>query len=110
MSDGSYLKTALIEIDPLMIAMARRRPIFCSEADFQHELAMEIRRLNPYQKIRLEYPLGDGLRGAVDVLLQGERPFVLELRYLCMQLVVDIEGERLALRQQSAHDIRRHDV
>lgn len=100
----------MIEIDPLMSEMARRRPVFCSEADFQHELAIEIRRLNPHQKIRLEYPLGNGQRGAIDVLLQGERPFALELKYLCKGLVIDIEGETFTLRQQSAHDIRRHDV
>ena len=70
----------MIEIDPLMSEMARRRPVFCSEADFQHELAREIRRLNPHQKIRLKYPLGNGQRGTIDVPLQGERPFALELK------------------------------
>src|SRR3546814_4424033 len=93
-----------------MSEMARRRPVFCSEADFQHELAIEIRRLNPHQKIRLEYPLGNVQCGAIDVLLQGERPFALELKYLCMGLVIDVEGETFTLRLQSAHDIRRHDV
>src|SRR3546814_19485329 len=43
-------------------------------------------------------------------LLQGERPFALELKYLCKGLVIDVEGETFTLRQQSAHDIRRHDV
>src|SRR3546814_5901991 len=93
-----------------MSEMARRRPVFCSEADFQHELAIEIRRLNPHQKIRLEYPLGNGQRGAIAVLLQGERPFALELNYLCKGLVIDVEGETFTLRQQSAHDIRSHEV
>jgi hypothetical protein len=100
----------LLEIDPLMTDMARRRPIFCSEADFQHELAMEIRSRDPGQKMRLEYPLGNEQRGAIDLLLQGERPFALELKYLCKAFVADVDGERFALRQQSAHDIRRHDV
>src|SRR3546814_8796385 len=43
-------------------------------------------------------------------ILQGERPFALELKYLCKGLVIDVEGETFTLRQQSAHDIRRHDV
>lgn len=103
-------KRAMIEIDTLMSGMAHRRPIFCSEADFQHELAMEIRRLDPGCKIRLEYPLGEALRGAADILLQGEQPFALELEYLCKGLTVVHEWERFTLRQQSAHDIRRHDV
>src|SRR3546814_12238781 len=93
-----------------MSERARRRPVFCSEADFQHELAIEIRRLNPHQKIRLEYPLGNGQRGAIDVLLQGERTFALELRYLCKGLVIYVDGETFTLSQTSAHDIRRNSV
>lgn len=100
----------MLKIDPLLSSMAKRRPIFCSEADFQHEMAMEIRASAPNQKIRLEYPLGAGQRGAIDLLLQGEQPFALELKYLCKGLLADVDGERFILRQQSAHDIRRHDV
>lgn len=104
------MELTLIEIDQIMSEMARRRPVFCSEADLQHELAMELRLRQPHKQIRLEYPLGGDLRGAIDVLLLGERPFALELKYLCKGLVVEVNGERFTLRQQSAHDIRRHDV
>jgi len=100
----------LLDIDSVLSAMAQRRPVFCSEADFQHELAMELRTQDPSLRIRLEYPLGGDLRGAVDILLGGEPPVALELKYLCKALSVDIAGERFTLRQQSAHDIRRHDV
>ena len=100
----------MIEIDQIMSDMARRRPVFCSEADLQHEFAMELRLRRPHQQIRLEYPLGGALRGAIDVLLLGERPFALELKYLCKGLVAEVGAEQFTLRQQSAHDIRRHDV
>ena len=59
----------MVEIDRVMSDMAGRRPVFCSEADFQHELAMELRMRQPDQQIRLEYPLGGDLRGAIDVNL-----------------------------------------
>jgi hypothetical protein len=104
------MEPTLIEIDQIMSDMARRRPIFCSEADLQHEIALELRLRQPRQQIRLEYPLGGDLRGAIDVFLPGERPFALELKYLCKGLVAELDGERFTLRQQSAHDIRRHDV
>lgn len=100
----------MVEIDRVMCEMASRRPVFCSEADFQHELAMELRARDPHQQIRLEYPLGNDLRGAIDLLLLGKRRFALELKYLCKGFVADVNGERFTLRQQSAHDIRRHDV
>jgi len=104
------VELTLIEIDQIMSNMARRRPVFCSEADLQHELAMELRLRKPDQQVRLEYPLGGDLRGAIDVLLLGERPLALELKYLCKGLVAEVNGEQFTLRQQSAHDIRRHDV
>jgi hypothetical protein len=61
----------LIEIDTVMARLAQRRPLFCSEADFQHELAYDLRRSDPDVNVRLEYPLGAGLRGAIDILLFG---------------------------------------
>ena len=40
-----------------MQALAQRRAIFHSEADFQHAFAWEIRRLLPESDIRLELPV-----------------------------------------------------
>ncbi|WP_287004162.1 hypothetical protein [Sphingobium sp.] len=100
----------MIEIDQIMSDMAMRRPVFCSEADLQHELAMELSLREPHRQIRSEYPLGGDLRGAIDVLLLGDRPFALELKYLCKGFAAEVNGDKFTLRQQSAHDIRRHEV
>lgn len=54
-----------------MSGIAERQPMFCSEADFHHEFAMAIRASAPNLKIGLEYPLGDGHRGAIDRFAAG---------------------------------------
>ncbi len=100
----------MIVIDDVMACLAMRRPLFCSEADFQHELAYELRRSDPDLNIRLEHPLEQGTRGAIDILVIGERQFALELKYLCKKLTAQIGDEEIHLRQQGAHDIRRYDV
>jgi len=45
----------LIEIDAVMSRLAERRSMFCSEADFQHELAYETRRDDPGLDVRPEH-------------------------------------------------------
>ena len=47
----------MIVIEDLLAKLARRRPVFCSEADFQHELAYEIQKSDPSLNVRLEWPL-----------------------------------------------------
>ena len=44
----------MLNIESLMTSLSTTRPIFHSEADFQHALAWEIREQNPTAKIRLE--------------------------------------------------------
>jgi hypothetical protein len=101
----------MVIIEPLMSRLAVRRPIFHSEADFQHELAIELRAMDPDLQLRLEYPFGHGARARLDVLLlKGDARFGLELKYLCRSTDVIVGGERFQLRHQSAHDIRRYDV
>lgn len=101
----------MITIEPLMSRLALRRPIFHSEADFQHEIAIEIRALDPDVQLRLEYPFGLGTRASLDILLRkGKTQAGIELKYLCRSTNVVIEGEQFRLNQQSAHDVRRYDV
>jgi hypothetical protein len=97
-------------MESLMSSLAERRPIFCSEADFQHELAHKLRRWDQDLGVRLEYPLGTGSRGAIDLLVLGSVKFALELKYLCKGLTASVGNETFVLRNQGAHDIRRYDV
>ncbi len=50
----------MLNLEAAMHNLGGQRPIFHSEADFQHALAMQIFQENPSLKIRLEYrPLRD---------------------------------------------------
>ena len=91
--------------------LAARRPVFHSEADFQHALAWQIHADHPAADIRLETrPLPEeNLRLDLQVGLDGRRVAV-ECKYLVRELDIRVAGERFALRTQSAHDIRRYDT
>lgn len=100
----------MIDVDRLMKSLAARRPVFCSEADFQNELAYEIRRTDPALEVRLEWPLAAPARGAIDLVAIGESKFALELKYLCKSFATELDGEPIVLKQHGAHDQRRYDV
>ena len=92
-------------------ALARRRPLFHSEADLQHALAWQLQLDHPQAQLRLETrPLhGKAVFLDLALMLDGQRVAV-ELKYLVRGLQVDLEGELFTLRHQSAHDVRRYDV
>ena len=92
-------------------ALAERRPVFHSEADFQHELAWIIRELHPGIAPRLERPveLGDQ-RGHVDLWLhEGAANTVIELKYGTRKTAFVVDGEGYDLRD-GAPDWFRYDI
>ncbi len=98
-----------LDIHALMQELSQSRPIFHSEADFQHALAWKIREVMPDSQIRLEYPFRhDGNPMYLDIWLPTER-MAIELKYLSRRLEQEYEGEHFALKDQSAHDVRRYD-
>ena len=100
-----------LDIPYLLTDLAERRPIFHSEADLQHALAWHLKEFHPRLEIRLEYPLARPANTAIDILIRnGDQEMALELKYLAKRIEQEIDGERFALKSQSAHDIRRYDV
>jgi hypothetical protein len=91
--------------------LADRRPVFHSEADFQHALAWQLQLDHPSAIIRLETRPLAGRAVFLDLALNidGVR-IAIELKYLVRALVTEVDGERFELRAQSAHDVRRYDV
>jgi hypothetical protein len=89
-------------------ALADKRPVFHSEADFQLALAWEIQTLHPGSQIRLEPRLLDEPHIELDILvmIEGSR-LGLELKYLRAQLDTTISGERFALIP--SEDVDRYD-
>ena len=88
-----------LDIPQILRSLARRRPIFHSEADFRLELALYLRETYPHLYPVCEYPLHRTSRESYDImLLQGrEEVMVLELKYLCQALKCNFADEQFKL-------------
>ena len=96
-----------LDIHGLMQELSKSRPIFHSEADFQHALAWQIHETVPDSQIRLEYPFrNDGSTMYLDIWLPTER-IAIELKYFTMKFDWDLNGEIFALKQHAAADLAR---
>lgn len=98
-----------LDIAKAMAALAPRRPVFHSERDLQHELAWQVHLADPHAQIRLETRPQRNVH--LDLLIRhpGVRTAV-EIKYLAAGLHAVVQGESFDLPNQSAQDIRRHDV
>lgn len=100
----------MLDIPLVMDSLAERRPIFHSEADFQHALAWRIREMDPDCRIRLEFnPFPkDDRRSYLDIWLP-ERGVALELKYPTRSFETERMGETFAIRNHGAQDLVRYD-
>ena len=101
----------VIELQELLRQLALQRPLFHSEADFQHALAWELHSFLPGSRVRLELPLGQFDRQRhLDIYLKHDgRELALELKYKTRALAVTKGGERFQLKDQSAQPIGQYD-
>lgn len=93
-------------------ALSTRRPLFHSEADFQHALAWMIHQDAPDSLIRLERPYRLDERNVYLDLFIGEpsgRNLAIELKYKTREEIVLHEGEEFCLKNQGAQDLARYD-
>lgn len=95
------------DIHALMEGLAKKRPVFHSEADFQFALAWEI-RAKTRREIRLEFPPFPNESMRLDIWVP-DIGTAIELKYLTRKLNAKEGNESFALRDQSAQDIRRYD-
>lgn len=98
---------AMEDLCELMAALAFARPLFHSEADFQHAFAWQLHASYPNARIRLETRIRPGERLDVFAVIDGRR-IAVELKYLLRKLTATIEGELYELPNQAAQDIGRH--
>lgn len=92
-----------------MAALATRRPIFHSEADFQHALAWQIQLGHPQAQLRLETRPRRHVH--LDLLVQlPDRRIAIELKYLMARFEGTVAGESFDLPGGGAQDTSRHDV
>ena len=98
-----------LDIDHLMKGLSKQRPIFHSEADFQHALAWRIHKTMPDCQVRLEYPfLHEKKRRYLDIWLPTER-IAIELKYRTRKIEMDCDDESFALTNQNAQDEGQYD-
>lgn len=110
-----------IDLERILLQLSERRTIFHSEADFQHELAHEIRCVHPDLRYRLEWPRPrkDDLkepktnRGAIDIAVFdkcGSPKLFLELKYKTQHLNRTVDGEAFLLANHGAGDWGQYDI
>ena len=92
-------------------SLARIRPYFHSESDFQHALAWEIRKKFPDWGFRLEIPIRAGEHTfKVDIVIRtGVKLVAIELKYKSKKALLVHADEKFDLRNQSAQDLARYD-
>jgi hypothetical protein len=95
----------------LLNALSTRRPVFHSEADFQHALAWEIQLASKSASIRLEQQIAThGSRVHLDLLVRDQsRHIAVELKYKTKKATIACGEEPFQLRNQSAQDVGRYD-
>lgn len=100
-----------LDVAAVLDELAALRPVFHSEADFQHEFALQLKLLFPDCEVRLEVPFSGEARGATDILVRRKgRVHGIELKYLTKKFFYEARGEIFSLKAQGATDLRRYDV
>lgn len=100
----------MIDLEGVLKDLAAERPIFHSEADFQHALAWRIHKVLPEAKVRLEFKLFCGKRFYLDLWIRSrDASMAVELKYLTRGLTIQVGDETFELKDQAAQDISRYD-
>jgi hypothetical protein len=102
---------SIIQISEVLTTLASKRPIFHSEAEFQHALAWEIHEELPSASLRLELPVEVKNQCLhMDIwAITADEVLAIELKYKTRGLSVQVDGEDFFLKDQSAQDIGRYD-
>lgn len=90
----------MLQLHNLMQNLARNRPVFHSEADFQHALAWEVHLQFPDALIRMERPVPSTLGVLyVDITVQvADQTFAFELKYKTRAAAVKIAAKASSYR------------
>ena len=97
--------------EQIMEQLAQHRPVFHSEADFQHAFAWELHRAVPELEVRLEVPFRSTAGNIhLDLLARfASVQIAIELKYKTRALKAALKGEDFLLLNQAAQDIGRYD-
>lgn len=95
----------------LLKQLSQERPVFHSEADFQHALAWQMQLANPSIAIRLEMPFShEDTRAYLDLSAKSDAlHMAVELKYKTKKSHFFYRAEEFKLRNQGAQDLGRYD-
>jgi len=100
----------MIDIDKTMQKLSKIRPVFHSEADFQHSLAWEIHKTMPGSKMRLEYPFRHKRTNHLDIFAFNIKEKVaIELKYKTNLSFIRTGEGAFYLKGHGAQDLGRYD-
>lgn len=100
----------MIDIVKIMQELSKTRPVFHSEADFQHALAWEIHKVMPDSNIRLEYPFRREKDYHLDIFASDNNVRVaIELKYKTILSFILTEEGAYYLKGHGAQDHGRYD-
>src|SRR5690348_188236 len=108
----SWMKKAksVFDLRAFMAELSSTRPLFHSEADFQHAFAWHFHELFPTANVRLEYPVFTDKWIYLDLWLDApDMQLAIELKYKTLTLEIAHNNERFQLKNHSAQDIGRYD-
>ncbi len=99
-----------VDIHSILAGLARKRPVFHSEADFQHALAWELHATRPRATVRLEFPISPGRASKtlhIDILLN--KTCAIELKYKTVECEHSLRGEHFSPKSHGAQLLGRYD-
>ncbi len=100
-----------VMLEQALQSLERRRPIFHSEADFQHELAIEL--FKKYSlNIRLEKPfrVDENQKFEIDIIVSdGLSKYGIELKYKTTDVEANVGDETFMIKEHSATPLARYD-
>ncbi|MFB0557301.1 MAG: hypothetical protein ACETVW_05545 [Dehalococcoidia bacterium] len=101
-------------IDPYAVTrtLSQHRPVFHSEADFQHAFAWQLHMDYPHLKIRLEYPFyrEDDTTDHIDIVaFDDNETIAFELKYKTALFFMPSREDVFYLKGHSAQDLGRYD-
>ncbi|WML32230.1 hypothetical protein RCG24_10490 [Neobacillus sp. OS1-32] len=96
----------------ILTTLSKERPVFHSEADFQHALAWEIHNNYSQSKLRLEYnPTISYGNMYLDIWVTHANGYrtAIELKYITKKISLQIIDESFNLKSHGAPDLARYD-
>lgn len=100
----------MLDLQTFLAELAEQRPLFHSEADFQHAFAWQLHQKFPSAWIRLEYPFQVDKWMYIDIWSKlNDEHMAIELKYKTAKLDMYYQTESYHLKNQGAQDTGRYD-